>query len=268
MTDVWGRLIKAFFTFRNAKGYYSSLYGRYRDEVVSSGATLDDPARLPSSAWYLHNVKIAELKKTGNGLYVLKLTNSGYDTLTTISRLNMIAWEAYKWFLGGAWEAPEFRLKFDGPARAGSRPIATYVVHNDKTYLLSGGEVRVTFFPSRGWADVDIYGREILFFKDVHEPEIDRKLRRVRRLRREVSGLMGKIREVSKEVGGMVEKRFGDTLSLIDGAGLRFHGVFAEHLEEPEYSFIVGALRGIRDTLKLIYSDDPSVLRSNAMLVL
>jgi len=258
MTDVWNRLLKAFFEFRNAKGHYAYEYGRYRDRVVST----DNP---PQSAWLLHDHRVAELKRTENGLYILRLSNAGYDTPTTISRLNMIVGEAYYRYLSDVYDRPRFYLKY---RYFGSSPIATYVMYQEKTYLLTGREVKITFFPVQKRADVDIYGREILFFKDWHDPETYKKLHRIRRLRGEIDTLMGKISHVSGEVENMVKERYADTLDFIDGVGLRYFGVFAEYLREPEYSLIVNTLKNIRNELKLIYDEDPERMRANAMLVM
>jgi hypothetical protein len=258
MTDIWDRLLNAFFEFRNAKGHYAYVYGRYRDRVVST----DSP---PKSAWLLHNHIVAELKMTENGLYVLKLSNAGYDTLTTISRLNLIVREAYERYMYGARDAPWFRLKYRS---FNSSPIATYVEYQGKTFLLTGREVKITFFPRQIRADVDIYGREILFFKDAHEPDVDRKLRRIRRLYWETKALLKKISDVNEEAGKLVENRFMDTLEIIEGAGLEYRGLFVEHIKEPEYSFIVNTLRNIRDTLRLIYTEDSERIKANAMMLL
>jgi hypothetical protein len=258
MTDIWNRLLNAFFEFRNAKGHYSYVHERYRDRVVST----DSP---PRSAWLLHDHIIAKLKRTDNGLYVLWLSNAGYDTPTTVSRLNMIVEEAYDRLLPGVYDRPHFRLKY---RYLGSSPIATYVEYQEKTYLLTGREVKITFFPLQKRADVDIYGREILLFKDAHEPEVNRKLRKIRRLRGEISTLMAKISQISGEVENMVKERYADTLDFIDGVGLRYFGVFAEYLREPEYSLIVNTLKNIRDELRLIYDEDPERMRANAMLVM
>ncbi|WP_288005913.1 hypothetical protein [Thermofilum sp.] len=257
MTDVWDRLINAFFGFRNAKGHYAYEYGRYRDRVESENSS--------RSAWLLHGHKIAELKRTDNGLYVLWLTNAGYDTQTTISRLNLIVYEAYKRYMSNTHNAPLFRLKY---YYLGSEPITTYVEHLGKSYLLTGREVKIVFFPEQGRADVDIYGREILFFKDTHEPEVDRKLQRIRRLRWEINSLLEKIAHVDGEAGKLVILEFKDTLELLEGAGLRYYGIFAEYVKEPEYSLIVSTLKNIRNTLKLIYNDDPDRMRASIKMVL
>jgi hypothetical protein len=257
MGDVWDRLVNAFFGFKSAKGHYAYEYGRYRDRVESENSS--------RSMWFLHGHRIAELKRTENGLYVLWLTNAGYDTVTTISRLNLIVHEAWERYMTNTHDAPSFRLKY---YYLGSKPIATYVEYQGKTYLLSGREVKIIFFPEQKRADVEIYGREILLFKDRHDPETARKLQRINRLRREIGTLLGKISHVSGEVENMVKERYMDTLDFIDGVGLKYFGVFAEFLKEPEYSLIVGTLRNIRDTLKLIYDEDPERMRANAMLVM
>jgi len=258
MGDVWDKLINAFFGFRDAKGYYASEYGYYRDRVASS----NDP---PRSVWYLHGNKIAVLEKTENGLYILRLTNAGYSTQTTISRLNLIVNEAYKRFIQDASDAPLFRLKY---YRLNLSPIATYVEYQGQTFLLTGKEVKIIFYPKWKKADVDIYGREILFFKDSHGTEIDRKLRRVRRLRWEINTLLEKIIDTDGEIGDLVEKKFSDTLGLIDATGLEHFGLFAEYIKEPDYTLLVDTLRNIRDTLKLIYNEDPEKMRTSMMMVL
>ena len=256
MGDVWDRLINAFFGFKNAKGHYAYSYGRYRDVVVS------DDGR---SSWYLHGNRIAELKRTENGLYILRLSNAGYNTQTTISRLNLIVNEAYGRFMNNARDAPLFRLKHH---RLGFKPIATYVEYQGQTFLLTGKEVKIVFFPERKKADVDVYGREILFFKDSHGTEIDRKLRKVRRLRWEISTLLEKIKDANNEIGEQVEERYSDTLALIDAAGLEYYGLFVEYMKEPDYTLLVDTLRNIRDTLKLIYNEDPEKMRASVMMVL
>jgi hypothetical protein len=257
MGDVWDRLVNAFFGFRNAKGYYASEYGRYRDRVESENSS--------RSVWLLHDHRIAELRRTDNGLYVLRLTNAGYDTVTTISRLNLIVSEAYKRYVTNTQNAPLFRLKYH---HLGSEPIATYVVSSRKTYLLTGREVKIVFFPEQKRADVDIYGREILFFKDTHGSDIDKKLRILRRLRWEINSLLEKIAYIDGEIGDLVKNKFMDTLEIIGGTGIEHNGLFAEYIKEPEYSLIVGTLRNIRDTLKLIYDEDPERMKANVMLVI
>jgi hypothetical protein len=257
MRDVWSRLINVFFEFRDAKGYYTREYGHYRDRVASS----NDP---PRSIWYLHENKIAVLEKTENGLYVLKLTNAGYDTLTTISRLNLIVHEAYKRFIHDDDDTPLFRLKYH---HLGSTPITTYVEYQGKTYLLTGREVKIIFFPEQKRADVDIYGREILFFKDRHEPEIDRKLRIVKRLHWEINSLLEKIKDVSDEIGNLAERKFGDILGLLNSMGLEYYGMFEDCMKEPDYTLIVDTLRNVRNALKLIYNEDPEKMRASLMMV-
>jgi hypothetical protein len=258
MTDVWDRLINAFFEFKDAKGYYAYGYGHYRDRVTSS----NNPLR---SVWYLHGNKIAVLEKTDNGLYILKLTNAGHDAPTTISRLNLIVNEAYKRFMSNTNDVPLFRLKYH---YLGSEPIATYVEHQGKTYLLTGNEVKITLFPVQNRAEVDIYGREILFFKDVHGPEVDRKLQRIRRLHWEINSLQEKIAHVDEEAGKLVKLEFMDTLELLEGAGLKYHGLFVEYIKEPEYSLIVATLKNIRDAMKLVYNGDADRMRAGIKMVL
>ncbi|MCI4407808.1 MAG: hypothetical protein JHC26_01860, partial [Thermofilum sp.] len=111
------------------------------------------------------------------------------------------------------------------------------------------------------------YGREILFFKDRHEPEIDRKLRIVKKLHWEINSLLEKIKDVNDEIGNLAERKFSDVLGLLNSMGLEYYGMFEDYMKEPDYTLIVDTLRNVRNALKLIYNEDPEKMRAGLMMV-
>jgi len=85
-------LLDAFFSFKEARNWrckYPPHGGRHwQDEIV----VVEDPVReAKRAAWLLHGERIASLEERGEGKLLLSLTDAGYPTLTTVSRLNAIA---------------------------------------------------------------------------------------------------------------------------------------------------------------------------------
>ena len=180
------RLFKAFITFRPARNWKCAFHnGRhYQDEIRTS---VDGNKGV--SEWYLHDKLIATLKPIEYPIYELYLTDAGYPTPTTLSRLNGII-QLFKSRLGidlGIW----FKLKYnDGFGRG--YPIYTYIMHS------SGAEYRIPYVTIRFNAST----REIIAVSLSRDYEImhfmnhrdNKKLMRIRRI-------YYKLKKVDHELG-------------------------------------------------------------------
>jgi hypothetical protein len=123
MADWFERLFKAFIEFRPARNWKCRFHnGRHYQDAIITG--------VDGVKWYLHDKLIAKLKAIEYPIYELYLTDAGYSTVTTISRLNGIIW-LFKSRLGIDLGI-EFRLKYNGGFGRGY-PIYTYIMRSDGT---------------------------------------------------------------------------------------------------------------------------------------
>jgi hypothetical protein len=119
MADWFERLFKAFIEFRPAHNWKCKYHdGRHYQDAIITG--------VDGVKWYLHDKLIAKLKVIEFPVYELYLTDAGYSTITTISRLNGII-QLFKRL--GVDFGVEFRLKYNGGFGRGY-PIYTYIMHS------------------------------------------------------------------------------------------------------------------------------------------
>jgi len=121
MADWFERLFRAFIEFKPARNWKCRFHAEdhYQDEI-----RVDGNRRV--SRWYLHDNLIAELKVLEFPIYELYLTDAGYFTPTTLSRLNGIIW-LFNLKLGIDLGV-RFKLKYSDAYGRG-RPLYTYIIH-------------------------------------------------------------------------------------------------------------------------------------------
>jgi len=180
MADWFKRLFNAFIEFRPARNWKCRYhYGKhYQDAIVTDADGVK---------WYLHDKLIARLKVIEYPVYELYLTDAGYPTPTTMSRLNGIVRLFSRLGIDlGVW----FKLKYsDGFGRG--YPIYTYIIS-------SGAEYRIPYVTIRFNAST----REIVAVSLPRDYEImhfmnhrdNKKLMRIRRI-------YYKLKKVDHELG-------------------------------------------------------------------
>jgi len=166
------RLLESFFSFEPAKGWLCKYHhGAHRQDEV---AVRIRGAEHSVAEWRLHGNQIARLAKAPSGTLILELSDAGWPTPTTMSRLNAILW-----FLSYRLGLPcgaAFRLKYDRAGRGG-RPEHTYVVVDGRTYKANCLALKID--PAAKAVEVEVdRAAEVAYFMD------DRSLAYVRRLYR------------------------------------------------------------------------------------
>jgi hypothetical protein len=164
------RLLESFFSFKPAASWPCRYHGgAHRQDEVAVSALGTEHA---TAEWRLHGNLIARLAKAPSGTRLLELSDAGWPTPTTISRLNAILWfVTYR--LGLPCDAA-FRLKYDRAGRGG-RPEHTYVVVDGRTYRISYLALKID--PAAKAVEVEVdRAAEVAYFMN------DKSLAYVRRL--------------------------------------------------------------------------------------
>jgi hypothetical protein len=128
MAGWFERLFRAFVEFRPARNW-KCRYPPHRGEHYQDEIVVQDGA----SEWYLHGKLIARLVRVEHPIYELYLTNAGYSTVTTMSRLNGIIW-LFRDILNIDLKI-QFRLKYESAPP--SYPVYTYVEHDGLDYMVN-----------------------------------------------------------------------------------------------------------------------------------
>ena len=167
------RLVEAFVSFGSARNWSCKYHGgaHWQDEVVSE---CSERLGVCTSKWYLHGNLVAAHILLG-GARLLVLTDAGYPTPTTLSRLNAALSAVLERFAPGA--AMGVGLKYWNRIGEEPKPVRTFLDACGRTYVrekyyiaVVGGEAHL-LNPCEG---------EVYFF--MHHP----RLRRLWRLSSEV----------------------------------------------------------------------------------
>jgi hypothetical protein len=164
------RLLESFFSFKPAASWPCRYHGgAHRQDEVAVSALGTEHA---TAEWRLHGNPIARLAKAPSGTQLLELSDAGWPTPTTMSRLNAILWfVTYR--LGLPCDAV-FRLKYDRAGRGGC-PEHTYVVVDGRTYRTSYLALKID--PAAKAVEVEVdRAAEVAYFMN------DKSLAYVRRL--------------------------------------------------------------------------------------
>jgi hypothetical protein len=180
------RLADSFFSFKNDHSYwchYPLCPKHYQDEIK---------VEAYRACWYLHRNLIAKLTSLWPRKgYELYLTDAGWPTVTTMSRIGAIL-SRLEEILGRGLDVGMW-LKFTSPPRA--RPMYTYVYVGGRTYKT--GELTIRFNPEEGTYEVEVnWSKEFWMFRDRRELSYIASLyRRARRLSLTADGLVEKLEE-------------------------------------------------------------------------
>jgi hypothetical protein len=223
--------------------------------------------------WYLHGNLIAKLTNLWpREGYELYLTDAGWPTLTTMSRISAIL-SKLEDILGreldvGMW------LKFTPPPRV--QPMYTYVYVGGRTYKT--GEMTIRFKPEEGTYDVEVdWSEEFWMFRDHRELSYIASLyRRARRLSLTADDLMEELERAVERLDLPMELRHDVNSTILRlnelseglkrfgrASGLRDHGLYVrffkpEDVKEKLKEYIrelegeIDRAKGILATLRLI----------------
>jgi hypothetical protein len=179
------RLLNAFFSFRYARNWrcrFPEHYGaHYQDEVAADGATAE---------WRLHGHVVARLSKLDGGRLLLELSDAGYPTITTLSRLNAILWKLRVLYPG----SPRMMFKLKHTSFLGPPDHTVFLVDGRAYNLRLLPEKTVRILIDGGAVPLLPTGAEYLYF--MMHPELEG----LRRLHRAVKELLLESRERLSEV--------------------------------------------------------------------
>jgi hypothetical protein len=233
MADWFERLFKAFISFRPARNwkcrYHNGIH--YQDEI---SVTQEGDKRV--SEWYLHGHLIASLKPINYPVYELHLTDAGYPTPTTLSRLNGILWLFKLIDIDlGVW----FRLKYNSMP---GYPEYTYIEYNELDYLTNSVNILFNVSEKRV-IRVDIHGKAIMHFMKNPRLSFIRKLYyKLARLKSQLEDILDYMADSAKNIEPTQEMidlanriyGFKDVYyKAIEELGLPY-GVYATHVEDAK----------------------------------
>jgi len=125
------RLVEAFVSFGSARNWSCKYHGgaHWQDEVVSE---CSERLGVCTSKWYLHGNLVAAHILLG-GARLLVLTDAGYPTPTTLSRLNAALSAVLERFAPGA--AMGVGLKYWNRIGEEPKPVRTFLDACGRTYV-------------------------------------------------------------------------------------------------------------------------------------
>jgi hypothetical protein len=238
----FGSLFRAFIEFRPAHNWKCRFHdgAHYQDEIV-----VQDGA----SEWYLHNHLIARLRPIEHPVYELYLTDAGYPTVTTLSRLNGILW-LFKLKLDIDLGV-QFHLKYNGVP---GYPVYTYIEYKGLDYLANGVNIVFNILFKR--ASVDIQGRAIMHFMKHRELSYVRKLYyKLREIKSQLDDALNRLIDLVHNLDieppiSLAQRiyEFRDTYyKVINELGLPY-GIYVAHVEDA------------KDTLKSLLREGEELL--------
>jgi len=195
--SYWSKLCEAFKRGGHARSFKCKYHdGRhYQDEVITDKST---------TMWLLHGHPIAILTRYDDHIE-LELSTLGYNTVTTISRLNFIL-NCMK------IDNVEFRLKYD---RIPGYAVYSYVVYNGKTYrtntikIVVNGENVDVIVDEKKEIEFIMHNKKLEYLRKLYNTfskktaEIDELLKKIENYDSEYENIIADAKMLIEESGSM-----------------------------------------------------------------